>query len=139
MTTTQWAIFTLGYVIGGILYWLTRRAISAALDRKHAPDSDLPVRLTLTNRRRLIVLLSGAANIGGSDLWRYGGGSAGNAYVFLDRMEDAGLVASDWEAPRIGWAAPAESDSPRRRFYRLTPEGRAAAMKALNLREGVRQ
>ena len=81
----------------------------------------LPVKLTRVNRRRLLVLLTDAANLGGSTIWRLAGGSAGWLYVFLAKLEDAGLVTSEWEAPE-------PLDRPRRRFYRLTPEGRAAAM-----------
>jgi len=95
-------------------------------------NGDLPVKLTRVNRRRLLVLLTDAANIGGSDIWRFAGGSAGQAYVFLDKMEDAGLVTSRQEAPE-------ERENrllPCRRFYALTDDGRAAAMKALRLREG---
>jgi len=134
MSATQWALAILGGVIGVMLYRLARWAISEATARKRAPDNDLPVTLTLVNRRRLLVLLTDAVNIGGSDIWRYGGGPAADAYGFLDRLEGAGLVTSRQEAPE-------EREDPLlpcRRFYRLTPEGRAAAMKALRLREGVR-
>jgi len=94
-------------------------------------QDDLPVRLTRASRRRLLVLLADAANCGGSELWRLAGGSAGRLYIVLDRLEDAGLVTGEWETPE-------PQERPRRRFYRLTPEGRAAAMKALGLREGAR-
>ena len=90
-------------------------------------QDDLPVRLTRTNRRRLLVLLADAANTGLSDVWHLAGGSAGQAHVVLAKLEKAGWVASEREIPE-------PSGRPRRRFYRLTPEGRAAAMKALNLR-----
>lgn len=131
MTGTDWALAALGGLIGVMLYRLVRRAVSAALDRKRTPGSDLPVRLTRVNRRRLIVLLAGAANTGLSDVWRLAGGSAGQAHVFLAKLERSGLVTSDRETPE-------PQDRPRRRFYRLTPEGRAVVMQALRLREGVR-
>ena len=91
-------------------------------------DSDLPFKLTRVNRRRLLVLLTDAANLGGSTIWLLAGGSSGQAYIFLAKLETAGWVVSDWEAPE-------PLDRPRRRFYHLTPEGRAAAMKALKLQE----
>ena len=91
-------------------------------------DSDLPFKLTRVNRRRLLVLLTDAANLGGSTIWLLAGGSSGHAYIFLAKLETAGWVVSDWEAPE-------PLDRPRRRFYHLTPEGRAAAMKALKLQE----
>ena len=132
MTTTQFFLVAIGAVIGTILGRLAYRAIRWAAARRDAPDSDLPVTLTDVNRRRLLVLLTDAANIGGGDIWRLAGGSSGHVWFgFLDKLEDAGLVTGEWETPE-------PLDHPRRRFYRLTPDGRAAAMKALNLKEGVR-
>jgi PadR family transcriptional regulator PadR len=131
MTSTQFALAALAGVIGAIIARLAYRAIWWTAARKRAPDDSLPVRLTRVNRRRLLVLLTDAANIGGGDIWRFAGGSAGDAYTFLGKLEDAGLVTSGWEAPE-------PLDRPRRRFYHLTPEGRAAAMRALGLKEGVR-
>ena len=96
-------------------------------------QDDLPVKLTRVNRRRLLVLLTDAANTGLLDVWRLAGGSAGQAHVFLAKLEKAGWVTSRQEAPE-------EREDllvPCRRFYRLTPEGRAAAMKALRLKDGV--
>ena len=92
-------------------------------------DSDLPIKLTRVNRRRLLVLLTDAANIGSYDVRRLAGGSSGRVLIFLGRLEGAGMVTSRREAPE-------ERENhllPCRRFYRLTPEGRAAAIKALNL------
>ena len=91
----------------------------------------LPIKLTRVNRRRLLALLTDAANLGGSTIWMLAGGSSGRVFIFLGKLETAGWVVSDWETPEPG-------DRPRRRFYRLTPEGRAAAMTALKLKEGVR-
>lgn len=138
MTGTDWALVVLGGVIGAMLYRLARWAIGGALARKRAPgDSDLPVRLTRSNRRRLLVLLAGAANVGGSDVWRLAGGSAGHVYIVLARLEKAGWVTSEWD-PAVPAHASWRAD-PRRRFYRLTPEGRVAAMGALRLKEGAGQ
>jgi hypothetical protein len=139
MTGTHFALIALGVVIGGMLYRVVRGAISGALARKHLPrDGDLPIALTPVNRRRLLVLLADAANVGGSDVWRLAGGFSGRVYSdFLVRLERAGLVVSEWDPDvpaHTYWRA-----DPRRRYYRLTPEGRAVAMQALDLKEGVRQ
>ena len=50
----------------------------------------------------------------------------GTLYKALNRMEDAGLLASRWEDPMLA----AEEGRPRRRFYQVTAEGEAAAAKA---------
>jgi Transcriptional regulator PadR-like family len=92
----------------------------------------LPVKLTRVNRRRLLVLLTGATNIGGATIWHLAGGMSGRVWFgFLDQLEDAGLVIGEWETPE-------PQDHPRRRFYRLTPEGRDAAMAALKLKTAAR-
>jgi DNA-binding PadR family transcriptional regulator len=47
---------------------------------------------------------------------------SGTLYPLLARLEDAGLVRSDWEvedSPQLG--------RPRRRYYELTGEGELAA------------
>jgi DNA-binding PadR family transcriptional regulator len=46
-------------------------------------------------------------------------------YRALDRLEDAGLIVGEWE--ELGPDQP----GPRRRFYRLTPEGVPAAQALL--------
>ena len=46
----------------------------------------------------------------------------GTLYKALDRMERAGLVESRWEAPEIA----VEQGRPRRRLYRVTPNGEQA-------------
>jgi PadR family transcriptional regulator, regulatory protein PadR len=52
---------------------------------------------------------------------RVGIGSA-SVYVVLDRLENCGWLTSEWED-----AEPSEKKRPRRRLYRLTPEGATAA------------
>jgi DNA-binding PadR family transcriptional regulator len=44
--------------------------------------------------------------------------SGGSLYPLLMRLEQAGMVVSDWED-----ADPSQAGRPRRRFYRLTTEG----------------
>lgn len=55
---------------------------------------------------------------GARDLIAYG-----NLYRILERMERAGLLESRWEDP----LAAADARRPRRRLYRLTALGQAAA------------
>jgi hypothetical protein len=76
------------------------------------------------DRRVLLVLLSGAVNLGASTI-------AGAAQVpavgpSLTRLEVEGWAASDW-SPEVG--------GHRRRLYRLTPVGRLRALAALGLEE----
>jgi len=52
--------------------------------------------------------------------------SGGSLYPPLMRLEKAGLLVSEWED-----ADPSEAGRPRRRFYRLTPEGVEYARQAL--------
>jgi len=66
--------------------------------------------------------------------YRYGldvidatGLATGTVYVTLGRLQKRGFVATSWEDQRI-----AEREGrPRRRYYRLTKEGRAALQEAL--------
>lgn len=65
----------------------------------------------------------------GDDTWglrivKATGRPAGTVYPILERLERAGWVASRWETDgtRTG---------PRRRLYRFTPEGAAAAAEAV--------
>jgi PadR family transcriptional regulator, regulatory protein PadR len=51
-----------------------------------------------------------------------------NVYRVLQRLYDAGWVAYEWEAQNP------EPNKPRRRFYWLTDEGRAGAIKLLEAR-----
>lgn len=54
--------------------------------------------------------------------------SGGSVYKILRRVEGRELVEGRWEDPEI-----AEADRrPRRRYYRLTPEGQAALAEALD-------
>lgn len=59
--------------------------------------------------------------------------SGPTAYGVLDRLEDAGWVAGSWEHQHP------EPGRPRRRFYRLTPTGAAAARDLLAERRPLRE
>ena len=50
----------------------------------------------------------------------------GTLYRALDRLQEAGLLASRWEDPLIA----ADEGRPRRRLYRLTAAGQRAASEA---------
>lgn len=52
------------------------------------------------------------------------GRKAGSVYPILARLEEAGWVESSWEREERG------ERGPRRRFYRLVPDGLAAARPA---------
>ena len=59
---------------------------------------------------------------------------AGSVYPILARLEEAGWVESAWESGER------DERGPRRRFYRLNPDGLAAARALLTERRGaVRQ
>jgi DNA-binding PadR family transcriptional regulator len=59
--------------------------------------------------------------------------SGPTAYGVLDRLEDAGWIAGSWEDQHP------EPGRPRRRFYRLTPTGVAAARNLLAERRPAHQ
>jgi PadR family transcriptional regulator PadR len=50
----------------------------------------------------------------------------GTLYKALTRLEREGLLASRWEDPQVAAAAA----RPRRKFYRLTPQGEGALVEA---------
>ena len=75
----------------------------------------------------------------GDELYGYkiaqrSGRKTGVIYPILDRLEEAGWIESAWER------AHRDERGPRRRFYRLTPDGLGAARALLVERRGaVRQ
>ena len=82
-------------------------------------------------RRVLLALLSGAGNLSGYPLCRAAQVWSATTYPTLDWLEATGWVTATWQEN----PPPQQRGNPRR-FYRLTPEGRAAAMKILGLTEG---
>lgn len=78
--------------------------------------------------RILLALLTDAPDLGGYTLSQLADVSPGAVYVCLDRLENDGWIVGDWETPE-------PLDRPRRRFYQLTPEGRANALEFLKLHE----
>lgn len=87
-------------------------------------------KLRRKDKRVLAVLLTGAANLGNYTIWSLSGAGA-HTTVLLARLERCGAVTSEWEV------VPPTEDRPRRRFYRLTPEGRQWALDVLRLKDGA--
>lgn len=77
------------------------------------------------DHRVLLALLTDAADLAGWPLARTAQVTASRVYVLLARLENAGHVTGEWEER--------DDDKPRRRFYRLTPEGRVWALGELGL------
>lgn len=75
----------------------------------------------------MLVLLSGAPELGGYTIGRAAMTGYGKVYVILDRFERLGWVEGEWESPE-------PLNRPRRRFYRLTGEGRSQALAAVGLK-----
>jgi PadR family transcriptional regulator, regulatory protein PadR len=70
----------------------------------------------------------------GLKIARNAGRKVGSVYPILARLEEAGWVESFWEREERG------ERGPRRRFYRFSPDGLAAARALLTERRGaVRQ
>jgi PadR family transcriptional regulator, regulatory protein PadR len=86
------------------------------------------IRVTKRLKRVLLVLLTGAPDLSGYVICRAAGMGSGSIYPELARLERAGWVDSYREVPDPAGRSP-------RRFYRLTPEGRAAAFPLLGLTE----
>lgn len=63
----------------------------------------------------------------GFDIMRVTGLASGSVYPLLRRLEESGLVDSEWEAD----VDPSEEGRPKRRYYRVTAEGRRALAVAL--------
>jgi DNA-binding PadR family transcriptional regulator len=83
------------------------------------------IKLSDKDKRVLAVLLSDATNLSAFPLAKLSRTSSGGIYVLLARLERNDLVTSEWQV----------GPEPRRRFYRLTPEGRTWALDALGLQE----
>lgn len=87
------------------------------------------LRLTRTSRAVLQTLIEGFED----DLWglricHLTNLPSGTVYPLLARLEELGWVTTQWEDD--GLTAP-RTTGPRRRFYRLTPDGLVAARTAL--------
>ena len=94
------------------------------------------VRISLQSLRVLEAFLEDPAlELSGADVHRRSGLASGTLYPILLRLEAAGWFVSRWEA-----VDPAAAGRPRRRLYRLTPNGLARAgevFASFNVRLGV--
>src|SRR5271155_3090990 len=85
----------------------------------------MPDELSLTHTSALILkVISGGCNYG-FDIMEKTGLQSGTVYPALRRLQEAGLIQSNWEP---GDAQ--ELQRPQRRYYRLTRAGERSLMKA---------
>jgi PadR family transcriptional regulator, regulatory protein PadR len=77
----------------------------------------------------LEVLIGAADEVHGFALAKAAHRPTGSVYLILSRLEEAGWVESNWEQVNGQ-----NEGRPRRRFYRLTPDGFAAARQTLTER-----
>lgn len=103
-----------------------------AADIKTTPERPYGrVRVPRSHRRVMLVLLTGAQGLSGYPIGRAAMVGSGSVYLILARLERLGWVSSEWETPN-----PLPDGHGRRRFYRLTDEGRRHALEVLGLGEG---
>ncbi|WP_081882514.1 PadR family transcriptional regulator [Cryobacterium sp. MLB-32] len=81
-------------------------------------------RVTAATVDVLSVLVNGEGAIWGLRVVKESGRPPGSIYPILDRLETRGWIESEWEADD-------SRSGPRRRFYKFTPDGRAAALNTL--------
>jgi DNA-binding PadR family transcriptional regulator len=94
------------------------------------------VRISLQGLRVLEAFLEDPSHeLSGADVHKRSGLASGTLYPILLRLESAGWFVSRWEA-----IDPATVGRPRRRLYRLTPNGLARASEvfaSFNFRRAV--
>jgi DNA-binding PadR family transcriptional regulator len=90
--------------------------------RKAKPQ--IRIRPTRRTKHVLSVLLTGATNLDGLLIMQLAGTTGFGAYTVIDRLEEAGWITGEWDQ----YMAP-----PRRRYYKLTRQGRAKAIGLLKL------
>jgi PadR family transcriptional regulator PadR len=81
----------------------------------------------------LEVLLASNETLYGLKIAKQIGRPTGSVFPILARLEEAQWVESEWEASEQ------TARGPRRRFYRLTPDGLAGARSLVNERRGSTQ
>jgi PadR family transcriptional regulator, regulatory protein PadR len=97
-------------------------------------------RITPATLDVLEALIEADADLHGFALAKVAHRPTGSVYVILSRLEDIGWVTSDWEQVKAQ-----NEGRPRRRFYRLTPDGLVSARQTLAERRsatsknGIRQ
>lgn len=85
-------------------------------------------RMTLQTQAVLAVLLSTDGEVYGLEVTRASGLPPGTIYPLLQRLRVAGWVVARWESDDDA----AAENRPARRYYSLSPHGRARAVHALN-------
>jgi DNA-binding PadR family transcriptional regulator len=94
----------------------------------------MPSRVTRATLDVLEALMGPDDELYGLKIAQNAGRKVGTVYPILARLEEAGWVESSWEREERG------DRGPRRRFYRFSPDGLAAARALLTERRGaVRQ
>jgi len=84
---------------------------------------DRDVRMSLQTLRVLDAFLENPADeLAGADVQKRSGLASGTLYPILLRLESSGWFISRWES-----IDPSSAGRPRRRLYRLTPNGLARA------------
>ena len=84
---------------------------------------DRDVRMSLQTLRVLDAFIENPADeLAGADVQKRSGLASGTLYPILLRLESAGWFISRWEI-----IDPSSAGRPRRRLYRLTPNGLARA------------
>jgi DNA-binding PadR family transcriptional regulator len=83
--------------------------------------------MTLSTRAVLESLLAAEGEVFGLDIVRTTALGPGTIYPILQRLRAAGWVTARWEAPEHAH----QHGRPPRRYYRLTAQGQARAVHAL--------
>jgi PadR family transcriptional regulator, regulatory protein PadR len=89
-----------------------------------------PFRITDATLDVLEVLLGGDDELYGLKIAKAAGRPTGSVFPILAKLEDCGWVSSEWEAADPG------ARGPRRRFYRLSPDGLVQVRQLLAERRG---
>jgi DNA-binding PadR family transcriptional regulator len=85
-------------------------------------------RLTIQTQAVLGALLAADGEVYGLQIVRASGLAAGTIYPILQRLRTAGWIVARWEPDEQAHT----EHRPPRRYYDLTPQGRARAVNALN-------
>ena len=91
----------------------------------------MPSRVTRATLDVLEALMGPDDELYGLKIAQNAGRKVGSVYPILARLEEAGWVESSWEREERG------DRGPRRRFYRFSPDGLAAARTLLTVRRGA--
>jgi PadR family transcriptional regulator, regulatory protein PadR len=86
--------------------------------------------INLTHRVLLILkhfLEAGTKEYAGADIFRKTRIPSGNLYVILGNLQEAGVLESRWED-----IDPKAAGRPKRRFFKLTKDGRSFAKQRLD-------